>query len=72
MDDACSNFETENQTFHRKATALHQCRVKEDEVWQKSQVDPAVKLLQAADKRQDRSNFVRFARRTTCLASTAS
>ena len=25
----------------------------EDEVWQKSQVDPAVKQLQAADKRQD-------------------
>lgn len=53
IDDACAEFETENQTFHRKATALHQCRVKEDEAWQKSQVDPAVKQLQAADKRQD-------------------
>ena len=52
-DDACAEFETENQTFHRKATALHQYRVREDEVWQKSQVDPAVKQLQAADKRQD-------------------
>ena len=52
-DDACANCETENQTFHRKATALHQCRVKEDEAWKKSQVDPVVKQLQAADKRQD-------------------
>ena len=43
IDDACGNFETENATFIRKATALHQARVKEDEVWQRSQVDPAVK-----------------------------
>ena len=67
------NFETENRVFLRKAQTLHQCRVKEDEAWKKSQVDPVVKQLQAADKRQDRSNFVRFARRrTTCRASTAS
>ena len=72
IDDCCGNFETENQVFLRKAQTLHQCRVKEDEAWKKSQVDPVVKQLQAADKRQDRSNFVRFARRTTCLASTAS
>ena len=73
IDDATRDFETENATFLRKSAALHQCRVKEDEVWQKSQVDPVVKQLQAADKRQDRSNFVRFARRrTTCRASTAS
>ena len=73
IDDCCGNFETENQVFLRKAQTLHQCRVKEDEAWKKSQVDPVVKQLQAADKRQDRSNFVRFARRrTTFLASTAS
>ena len=48
------NFETENQVFLRKAQTLHQCRVKEDEAWKKSQVDPVVKQLQAADKRQDR------------------
>ena len=53
IDDATRDFETENATFLRKSAALHQCRVKEDEVWQKSQVDPAVKQLQAADKRQD-------------------
>ena len=41
--------------FLRKAQTLHQCRVKEDEAWKKSQVDPVVKQLQAADKRQDRS-----------------
>jgi len=38
------------------------CTETEDEAWKKSQVDPVVKQLQAADKRQDRSNFVRFAR----------
>ena len=73
IDDSCGNYETDNATFLRKSQALHQCRVKEDEAWKKSQVDLVVKQLQAADKRQDRSNFVRFARRrTTCRASTAS
>jgi hypothetical protein len=43
------NFETENQVFLRKAQTLHHCRVKEDEAWKKSQVDPVVKQLQAAD-----------------------
>ena len=72
IDDCCGNYETDNATFLRKSQALHQCRVKEDEAWKKSQVDPVVKQLQAADKRQDRSNFVRFARRrTTSPASTA-
>ena len=73
IDDAVGYFETENPVFLQKAQAVHQARVQEDDVWQKSQVDPVVKQLQAADKRQDRSNFVRFARRrTTCRASTAS
>ena len=53
IDDCCGNFETENQVFLRKAQTLHQCRVKEDEAWKKSQVNPVVKQLQAADKRQD-------------------
>jgi putative component of membrane protein insertase Oxa1/YidC/SpoIIIJ protein YidD len=70
-DDCCGNYETNNATFLRKSQVLHQCRVKEDEAWKKSQVDPVVKQLQAADKQQDRSNSVRFARRrTTFLAST--
>ena len=53
IDDLMGDYETENQRLIQKATALHQCRVKEDEAWKKSQVDPVVKQLQAADKRQD-------------------
>ena len=53
IDDAAQSFETENATFLRKASAVHQARTVEDEVWKKSQVDPVVKQLQAADKRQD-------------------
>lgn len=53
IDDAVQAFETDNAVCIRKAAALHQTRVREDEVWQKSLVDPAVKKLQAADKRQD-------------------
>ena len=44
-DGLSKNFETENQVFLRKAQTLHQCRVKEDEAWKKSQVDPVVKQL---------------------------
>ena len=39
--------------FLQKAQAVHQARVQEDDVWQKSQVDPVVKQLEAADKQQD-------------------
>ena len=39
--------------FQQKAQAVHQARVQEDDVWQKSQVDPVVKQLEAADKQQD-------------------
>ena len=53
IDDAVGNFETENQVFLQKAQAVHQARVQEDDVWQKSQVDPVVKQLEAADKQQD-------------------
>ena len=52
IDDAVGNFETENQVFLQKAQAVHQARVQEDDVWQKSQVDPVVKQLEAADKQQ--------------------
>ena len=53
IDDACAGFETENATFIRKGAAMHLARVAEDEAWKKSQVDPVVKQLQAADKRED-------------------
>lgn len=53
IDDAVAGFETENATLLARAAALHQTRVREDEVWLKSQVDPNVKNLEAADKRQD-------------------
>ena len=53
IDDAAQGFETENATFIRKSMAVHQARLVEDEAWKKSQVDPVVKQLQAADKRQD-------------------
>jgi hypothetical protein len=36
IDDAVGNFETENQVFLQKAQAVHQARVQEDDVWQKS------------------------------------
>lgn len=53
IDDATTNFETDNNMFAQRAAALHQCRLREDEVWQRSQVDPAAKKLKAADRRQD-------------------
>lgn len=40
IDDAVGNFETENQVFLQKAQAVHQARVQEDDVWQKSQPEP--------------------------------
>jgi len=53
IDDAMAFYETDNATFIKKSTALHQARLVEDEAWKKSQVDPVVKQLQAADKRED-------------------
>ena len=50
IDDTAANFETENQKYNQMAAAVHQARVHEDEVWQKSLVDPVVKQLEAADK----------------------
>lgn len=53
IDDFVRNFETENAKVLEKVAAVHQCRLKEDEVWLKSQRDAVVPLLEAADKRQD-------------------
>ena len=60
IDDLAQAFETDNQVFNQKRTALHQARQTEDEVWLKSQRDAVVPLLEAADKRQD--GFISAAR----------
>ena len=53
IDDFVQAFVTDNQVFNQKKAAVHQARQTEDEVWLKSQRDPAVPLLEAADKKQD-------------------
>ena len=53
IDDFAQAFVTDNQIFQQKKAAVHQARLKEDEVWLKSQRDAAVPLLEGADKRQD-------------------
>ena len=53
IDDFVRNFETDNAKVLQKVAAVHQCRQTEDEVWLKSQRDPAAKELEKADKRQD-------------------
>jgi len=53
IDDFVQAFTTDNARFLQKAAALHQARQAEDEVWLKSQRDPAAKQLEAADKQQD-------------------
>ena len=53
IDDFVQAFVTDNQVFNQKKAALHQARQTEDEVWLKSQRDPVVPLLEAADKQQD-------------------
>ena len=53
IDDHVQAFQTDNQVFNQKRSALHQARQTEDEVWLKSQRDAVVPLLDAADKRQD-------------------
>ena len=53
IDDHVQAFQTDNQVFNQKRSALHQARLGEDEVWLKSQRDAVVPLLDAADKRQD-------------------
>ena len=53
IDDFVQAFETDNAKVLQKVAAVHQCRQTEDEVWLKSQRDPAAKELEKADKRQD-------------------
>ena len=53
IDDFVAAFTTDNQVFNQKKAVIHQARLKEDEVWLKSQRDAAVPLLEAADKKQD-------------------
>ena len=53
IDDCVTAFECNNVRFNEKRQALHLARQNEDVVWIKSQRDPAVKLLENADNRQD-------------------
>ena len=53
IDDFLQAYATDNQIFNQKKVVVHQARQKEDEVWLKSQRDPAVERLEAADKKQD-------------------
>lgn len=53
IDDAVQAFQSDNAVFNQKKAALHAARQKEDEVWLTSQRDSNVKLLEAADKKQD-------------------
>ena len=53
IDDFVAAFTTDNQVFNQKKAVIHQARLKEDEVWLKSQRDAVVPLLEAADKKQD-------------------
>ena len=53
IDDCVTAFVTDNARFAEKRQALHQARQAEDDVWIKSQRDPAVKQLEGADKKQD-------------------
>ena len=53
IDDFLQAYATDNQVFNQKKAVVHQARQKEDEVWLRSQRDPAVERLEAADKKQD-------------------
>jgi hypothetical protein len=53
IDDFAQAYVTDNQVFISKRTAVHAARLKEDEVWLKSQRDPVVKLLEGANKTMD-------------------
>ena len=53
IDDFVQAFVTDNSIFNQKKTAVHQARLKEDEVWLKSQRDEVVPLLEKADSLQD-------------------
>ena len=53
IDDFLQAYATDNQFFNQKKATVHQARQKEDEVWLRSQRDPAVERLETADKKQD-------------------
>ena len=53
IDDFVAAFATDNQVFNQKKAVIHQARLKEDEVWLKSQRDEVVPLLEKADSLQD-------------------
>ena len=53
IDDFGQAFVTDNARFLQKLAAVHQARQVEDEVWLKSQRDPAAKRLGEVDKEQD-------------------
>lgn len=53
IDDFALAFATNNQVFIAKRNNVHTARVREDEVWLKSQRDPTVKLLEGANKVMD-------------------
>jgi len=56
IDDFAQAFVTANQVFIGKRTNVHQARLNEDDVWLRTQRDPIVKLLEAANKKMD--NYV--------------
>ena len=53
IDDFAQAFVTDNQVFIGKRTTVHQARLKEDDVWLRSQRDPIVKSLEGANRLMD-------------------
>lgn len=53
IDDFVQAFVSDNSIFNQKKAAVHQARLREDNVWFTSQRDPVVPRLEAADKQQD-------------------
>ena len=53
IDDSAQAFVTDNARFISRRDVLHQCRLREDDVWLTVQRDPVVKRLAGADKQQD-------------------
>ena len=51
IDDFVAAFATDNQIFNQKKAVVHQARLKEDEVWLKSQRDAVVPLLEVPPPR---------------------
>ncbi|MBR6891775.1 MAG: hypothetical protein IKN15_00780 [Bacteroidaceae bacterium] len=62
IDNCVRVFTTDNARFLLKAEQLHQCRQYEDELWLKSQRDPAVNLL--TDSYERMCNYMTTSRMT--------